>query len=262
MRTGHIIALANFAVACLTTVYPSLAQTGPKPPAQKIDERVRSMMDDMIAGYKAQTTLQEKVSFKFTSNVPEMTPEVIPIEFVLKIQKPNKLALAWSEKGKSGVVRKQIISDGATETDFNEDTNTYFQSKAPLGLPAAPAVLNVPEFELLFNGRDPFINLHIPSQLLKVGDPVKIGEFDCDVLIGTVTQPALNLTASLRLSIAKKDHLIRSMVFEGNGGTADKPIKFKYEALYTVTLLPVLTESDFSFTPPPGAKLQTNGKKP
>lgn len=254
IRIEHILA----SIFVSLTAIPSLAQNTPL----KIDERVRLLMDNMIAGYRSQVNLQEKVTFKFFTNVPEMTPELVPVEFTMKLQRPNKLALSWSEKGKNGIVKKQLISDGLIQTDFWEDSNIYTQTKAPSAIPAAPAVLNVPEFELLFNGRDPFINLRIPSQNLKVGDSAKYGDIDCDVLIGAVSQPALNLLATLKLGIGKKDHLIRGMVFEGNGGTPDKPIKFKYEAIYEVIVGPNLKDADFAFTPPPGAKIQSSLKKP
>ena len=128
-------------------------------------------------------------------------------------------------------------------------------------MPAPPTVLNVPEFDLLFNGRDPFTTLRIPSQYLKIGPAEKFNEVDCDVLIGTITQPAINLTATLRLGMGKKDHLIRGMVFEGAGVSEGKPIKFKYEAIYDLTLDPKISDSDFSFTPASGSKLLAAPKK-
>ena len=256
-----LIGVTLFALTAIAGI--AMAQNSPtqQPPVIKTDLRVRAMMDEMVNAYKAQTNLQEKVTFKFFANVPELIPENIPVEFNLKLQKPNKVNLSWTEKGKSGLVKKRLISDGIIQSDVYVDSNSYYQTKAPMALPAPPIVLNVPEFDLLFNGRDPFTTLRIPTQYLKIGESEKFNDVDCDVLIGTVSQPAINLTATLRLGMGKKDHLIRGMIFEGAGTSEGKAIKFKYEAIYDLTLSPNLTDSDFKFMPPPDSKLLTAPKK-
>jgi outer membrane lipoprotein-sorting protein len=248
------ILAALCAVAALALVIPASSQE------TKRDPKVQALFDQSVAAYKALTALQEKITFRYTTTLPELLPGAQPDTMELKAQKPNKIALAYSDKTSAGKITKhQVVSDGSNLWTWHGDTNAYTKMKAPPKFPTIPDILNVPELDLFLRGQDPFLKLPIPATLLTVGKPIKLGEIDVDVVEGKVSQTGVPITGTFRMFFGQKDHLVHGIVFEGGGldSRDGKQVSFKIEAVYlTVNPSPTLTDKDFSFTPPDGAKLE------
>jgi hypothetical protein len=241
--------------------------------APKPDPKVQALMDQVIAAYKALPAYHIKVTFKYLPDDPVFFGSGQPLSMELKLQKPNKLHLTYSERiyegkpeerltgkidpAKVKTVRHQIVSDGTSVYRFQGSTNTFTKSRAGSGFPDVPATLSLPELEVLLRASDPFKKTLVPANLLTLGKPVKVGDDDLDVIEGRIAEPGVAFVGRLRILLNQKDHTFRGVQFEGEGKDPrdGKPLTFKLEAAYDrVATSPAFAAADFTFTPPPGAR--------
>ena len=226
-----------------------------KPQPVKRDPMVESLFNQMKLAYRNLNTLHEKITFKFDVNVPGMIEDVLPVELELKIKQPNKLSLNYVLKNATGKLMKyQMVSDGENIYTYSADLNAYEKFDLKKTGIRIPSVLNTPDFDVLFRAIDPFQNLRIPSEKLKVGSPTKINDVDVDVATGLLDQGS-QLSATFLLAFGQKDHLVRGMSFKGGGEQNGKQIRFQFDANYDVVEPNAKVEdADFKFVAPQGAK--------
>jgi len=243
----------------------------------RVDPKARAVLDQMVAAYKGLTAFHEKMSFKASgSGANEIMENNSPHSLELRLQKPNKLWINQTERRMGKLTRRQVVSDGANLWRWEGESNTYSRSKAPdsfAGIPNLPD--DMPELDILFRGEDPLkkLNSDAGNVTVALGQPMKVGDVDVDVVEIKITPQDAPFSATIRFLIGQKDHLMRGLVFEGNGKNPATGQEMNFKAEMTNELVnpaPTFTAADFAFTPPPGAKPESSrsaappkpGKKP
>jgi hypothetical protein len=249
------------AAAALWLLWSVLAGSSVRAGAQepKPDPKAQALIEQMVTAYRDLPALYEKVTLTWAA-LPDATPTDggIPKSLELRWQKPNRFALSFVEEKAGKLVRHQAVSNGVTLWNWRSDTNVAAKDKAPAKLVASPVPqAGLPEVDILFAGKNPFAELP-PGATFAVGKPEKVGDMDLEVLEARITEKDVPFSGLLRIKIGQKDHLIRSMVFEGTGKDPDtnKDGSFKIEAVYELNLAPAFTPADFAFVPPAGAKIK------
>lgn len=251
MRLSYWIARISVLTAAVAVSLTAVAQE------PKRDPRVQALLDQSVAAYKAMPSYRAKTTFKYTPDNPDLFRQGQPLSMEIKVQRPNKLNLSYTEKGANGkLARHQIVSDGTNVFRWDSDTNAYTKTKAGNAFPDLPGSLSLPELDALLRAKDPFKELPVPANLLTVGTPVKVGDVDMDVVEGKISGPGLPFAGRLRMLFGQKDHTIRGVTFEGEGKDPrnGKPLSFRVEATSdAISTSPQFTQADFTFTPPAGS---------
>jgi outer membrane lipoprotein-sorting protein len=230
----------------------------------KPDPKAQALVDQMVTAYRDLPALHEKVTLTWTALPGAPAEGGTPKSLELRWQKPNRFALSYEEEKAGKPVRHQAVSNGVTLWQWRSDTNVAAKDKAPAKPVASPVPgAGLPEIGILFAGKNPFVELPLGATFA-VGKPEKLGELDLDVLEARIAEKDVPFSGILRVKLGQKDHLIRSMLFEGGGKDPDsnKDQSFKIEAVYEVNAAPTFTPADFAFTPPPGAKVKTPAAAP
>jgi outer membrane lipoprotein-sorting protein len=248
--------LAGLAVAlCLP-----LGAVAQDKPETKIDPKVKEAFDQAYKAYQGLTGLHEKIAVTASGSMEVFRQSVLD-SLEIRYQKPNKLWAQQTEKQKDGTLTRQlIVSDGITVWRWDGTTNTYTKKKAGATFKALGDLPNgTPETDALFLEKNPLENLgtNLPSIPVKMGQPTKVGDMDVDVVELTIQGPNVAASYSLKFLIGQKDHLFHGLLFGGsNKDEAGKDLRVDLKMDYTVVnTAPTFTAADFTFTPPPGAKL-------
>jgi len=223
----------------------------------KRDPKVQAVIDQTMAAYKALNAFHLKVTLKATGSTDMFVGAPDSVE--LRYQKPNKLSVTSATRGQVNALnRKQLVTDGVSVWSWSSTSNAYSKLKAPATLKNISTLSDdLPEYDLLLRDKDPFADIPGNSNALSLGQPAKIGDVDVDVLSAAITEAGVPFTLNIKIMIGQKDHLIHGMRFDGNGkDPAGKDTKFDVQMNYEiVNTSPTFTPADFTFTPPPGAKL-------
>jgi outer membrane lipoprotein-sorting protein len=232
----------------------------------KIDPKAKAILEEVTKTYKNLKAFHVKLSLKMKSNSTEPMAGQQFENVEIRLQKPNKIWASFTERAGDKATRRQIVSNGANLWEWKSSTNTYTKTKAPgrfaqiAGLPNA-----APEFEILYYERDPFAVFPGPEAPLKLAAPAKVGEIDVDVLEAILGQEGVPFTATIRMMFGQKDRLMRGMTFAGSGKNPmnNQEITVNLDLTYElINASPTFTPADFTFTPPPGAKLEGSGSAP
>jgi outer membrane lipoprotein-sorting protein len=223
----------------------------------KRDPKVQAVIDQAMAAYKGLNALHLKVSVKATGTTEMFVGAPDSVE--IKYQKPNKLHVLSATRGQGDVVnRREVVTDGVSVWTWNSGGNSYSKLKAPPAIKSISTLSDdLPEYDLLFKEKDPFLDIPGAAGALTLAPAAKLGDVDVDVLAATITEAGVPFTLNVKILIGQKDHLIHGMQFDGSGkDPAGKDTKFDLKMNYDiVNSSPTFAPADFTFTPPPGAKL-------
>lgn len=256
--TSRLTAVVTAAAAlCL----PALAQEGQT--EGKVDTKAQEAVKQMLAAYKNVSALHQVVTLK--GKLPEFMSSGLPERVEVKVQRPNKLSIVYSEKEGAKTVTYRIVSDGTNLWRWQSDTNVYSKEKAPKLLAEMPQFgTPTPELEIVIFGRDPFEGMPGPNGTMSLTRTEKRGEVECDVVETSLSEEGAGMSMNLNMLLAQKDRLLRGIRLAGKGKDPQgKDISFSFELSYDmVNLKPAFTAADFQFTPPAGSKPATNRLAP
>lgn len=229
----------------------------------KIDPKVDAVFKETVAAYKALTVLHEKVSMKVNTASPEIKKSMSgPEKVELRIQKPNRIYLDFTGTNSGRPVKTLLVCDGTSVWRWSGDSNTYTKIKAPATLAGIPGVSNdLPELDIIVRGKNPFNDMSGPggAMAFKVGEPMKVGDVDVDVLEASPGGDSAPFKMQIRMLVGRKDRLFHGLSVEGGGKNPVDQKDFSFDAKMNYDLVdaaPTFTAADFTFTPPPGAKLK------
>ncbi len=231
------------------------ASTGvPRDPASS------ALREKMVRGYRDLHSYREQVVQTQWAKTREDATQ-IRIDF--RFQKPNRFYLNVDYPGitTSGRWHLTYACDGKTLVLYNSAKNAFQRVKAPAKLDTLvlPGSLRGPEFLTLLRETDPIAELE-KDALVKYAASYESGaQGNVDVLKLDIQQE--NAARVLRYRLDPKDHLVRGFTLNitpdpGQSSPFLDPEKpSTVESIYsTVELNPRLNASDFTFTPPAGAK--------
>jgi hypothetical protein len=256
--TGRLMAVMTAAAALCV---PALAQE--RQAEGKIDAKAQEAVKQMLASYKNISALHEVVTLK--GNLPDYMSSGLPEKVEVKIQRPNKVSIVFSQKEGAKTVTYRIVSDGTNLWRWQSDTNVYSKEKAPKLLSEMPQVGNpTPEMEAILFGRNPFEGMPGPNGTMTLNKTEKRGEVEYDVMEASVSEEGAGMSFSLSMLLGQKDRLIRSIRLAGKGKDPQgKDTSFNFELSYDlVNAKPAFTAADFQFTPPAGSKPAGNRSTP
>jgi thiol-disulfide isomerase/thioredoxin len=210
--------------------------------AQTPDAEVQPLVAQVAAAYRNANAL----SFNM-----EMTQSTNVIKTKVVLQKPDKLA-ATIERGE---IVGHVVSDGTSVyTDSSKDKTTYIKQpftqfsdmittlgrSGGTGIGLLPILLTSPTAEKsMIPGT--------PSSLKKLAD-AKVGTDTCDVVEAVLT--GSGRSTRYLFSFGKQDHLLRQLTI----GPATDAKPTVVETYSNVNLTPLVSSTDFQYTPVAGAK--------
>jgi general secretion pathway protein G len=219
----------------------------------KPDPKLQAVLDQMTTAYKNINALHLKATMKIAGIVPEDIVDGMPENAELRLQRPNKIWLDNTQRHGQIAKRHLIVSDGENLWRWETGMNAFTITKAPANFNNMANMSDAfPEFELLFDGINPFEDL-IEEGAMKLGMPIKLNDIDVDVLEAMVPTPPFYTT--VKIMVGQKDHLVRGLTVYGKGKNPKTggDIDFKCEFVYSViNAAPTFTPADFVFAPPPG----------
>lgn len=230
------------------------------------DQKADALLAEMQATYKsAETMTATMTSTHITSKVSQGFPKVnYKKTQIYKMQKPGKISVVT--KTIKAIPAKSLdytmISDGKTTWEFKPATNEYVKDQEDASIDITPGLsLKVGFVEIVSQGDISILffkpNLFFPTaaeqkaQFTKVTSQYigtkKVGDVVCQVVVMTLTGPA-NIRRELYIG---PDKLIHREI------THTKFPSLESDNDVTITdikLDPPLTDADFTFVPPAGAK--------
>ena len=213
------------------------------PPTRSADysPEVQTLLHDVATAY------QNLSSFSMTFETVAKSPTVDrKFTTKLSVQKPTKLSAEIT----SGSARLRVVADGTNA--YADRSNQQNYTKAPVtklddalrivaasggsGLGLLPILLTSPQAEQRI--------IPIPNGAARILPEETVSNVVCVVLevTGTAVQPRY------RFLVGKQDHLLRRVTVE-----RPAPALPTTETYWDIDLNPVLKDSDFTYTPPPGA---------
>lgn len=219
----------------------------------------------MVQTYRSLRAFRETVVQRQWTDSPD---KATTINIELRFRRPNYVYLNvdYPRIGQPGRWHLTFACDGRSLTLYNSARNEFQRVKAPANLEDVrlPGALREPEITLLLKNSDPFAELE-KSAIVRYTSSfedftdVKQGPESFDVLTLDVRQDGAE--RQLRYHLDPKDHLLRGWTLAIRPDTGP-PSPFKESetaanvtAEYTqVEANPHLTDADFTFTPPVGAK--------
>jgi outer membrane lipoprotein-sorting protein len=240
---------------------PALAQEGQA--VGKVEAKAQESVKQVLASYKNISALHEVVTLK--GNLPDFMSSALPERVEIKIQRPNKLSIVFTQKEGAKKVTYRIVSDGTNLWQWQSDTNVYTKEKAPKLLSEMPQIGNLtPEMEAILFGRNPFEGMPGPNGTMTLNRTEKRGEVEYDVLEASVSEEGAGMSFSLSMLLGQKERLIHGVRLVGKGKDPQgKDISFNLELSYDlVNSKPSFTAADFQFTPPAGSKPATSRSAP
>lgn len=253
--------LTAVVIAAAALCVPALAQEGQA--VGKVDAKAQEAVKQMLASYKNISSLHQVVTLK--GKLPDFMSSALPERVEIKIQRPNKLSIAYSQKEGAKTVAYRIVSDGTNLWRWQSDTNVYTKEKAPKLLSEIPQFNNpTPELEIILFGRDPFEGMPGPNGTMTLNKTEKRGEVEYDLLETSLSEEGAGMSMNLNMLLGQKDRLLRGIRLSGKGKDPQgKDISFSFELSYDlVNAKPAFTAADFQFTPPAGSKPSTNRLAP
>ncbi len=229
------------------------------PSAAQVDPKAKAVLDEVSKAYKTIAALHEKVVFTTeTKNAPPDTVGQEPLSIEIKLQRPNKLFVDFQRKGPAGKpIRDLVVSDGNNLYRYTGQSHTQSKERAPsthIAIVKLPDV--TPECDLLFRAFDPFVLFNMGAKVT-LGAPEKIMDLDVDVVMINMDPGMAQGSATMKVLIGQKDHLLRSIQYDvtAKDPMSGKDVVYKVTMKYeTVNAAPTFADADFKFSPPAGAK--------
>jgi outer membrane lipoprotein-sorting protein len=244
-----------------------------------VDARARSAIERMHAAYKSLDALHVKVTWtaRYSGDMsrddfPLPGPEVLEI----RMQRPNRFYMEASAKGDNGTpTRYLIVSDGTNLWHWRSAPNTYTQVAAPATLADMPRLLpddaigtfdgltwtndSIMEWDLLVDDVGLAKELAESGWAVTLGAPEKIGNTAVDVvrLKAPTDSPWIPFAVQDTYYLSASSHLLQGCLMTAHGKNPEtgKDFSVTMRAVYDVhETQPRFTATDFTFTPPPGAK--------
>jgi outer membrane lipoprotein-sorting protein len=234
----------------------SAAQSGNDPAAI-------ALRDKLVRAYHDLRSFHEKVIQKQWKTAPE---QAITIEIEMRYRSPNRLYLNvdYPQVGAEGRWHLTLACDGKTLTLYNSAKNEFQRVKAPSRLDrlVLPTSLRGPEFDLILRDINPFSDLE-KQAAVRYSEAFELsGSHGLHLLKLDLQQGGARRALLYRLD--PNDHLLRGLKLSILPDTTDpdpflEPEKAAtVEAEYTlVERNPRLSNADFAFTPPAGAREST-----
>jgi outer membrane lipoprotein-sorting protein len=255
----------------------ALAVAGAPRAGAHSQDAARAAHERMLAAYKSIDALHVKAVWtaRYSGGMSrDDFPLPGPEEIEVRMQRPNRIRLSASAKG-GRPPRYLIVSDGTTLSYWRSGDNTFVQAPAPATFAEMPRVLpeyaigtfdgttweadSILEWDLLSGDTEPITRLTETGLTATLGAREKIGDAIVDVLRLTTppASPMMPLASEVTYYLDATTGLIRRYRMNTRGKHPDNGRDFAVtmEAAYTVHVtLPRFTDSDFAFTPPPGAR--------
>ncbi|MGI4790775.1 MAG: DUF2092 domain-containing protein [Janthinobacterium lividum] len=217
------------------------------PPAAVIDPHVSVLFDQAIAAHQALKALSATIAVTSSGIGPEVSQTI-----TLSFQKPNEVRIAVS--GAAGPI-VQLVSNGKMLIIYSVHDKKYRVQPVPAGANIIPAVL-IQARGLLprLIGQPEALGelLAQPGVSVSLGTAQTVGSVPTDTVNAVLPAPD-GSSLQLTFAIGTSDHLIRrvsqSATVTRNGATQTF---LHTETITSLVTAPVLTASDFVFTPPPG----------
>src|SRR5258708_8215696 len=225
--------------------------------APKRDAKVQATIDQMALAYRALRSVHIKMVMKPTVSDPGFLKTYSgPESMEIKLQRPNKISLEQWRIAGGQRTHSMIVCDGVNLWKWESGIGTVAREKAPESISDIKTVPNdLPEMDVLLRNKDPFVDFtmggaEIP---LTMGASAKFGDADAESIEAKIPTEGSPISGVLRVRIGQKDHLVRSLSFEGGGKDpkTGKDVTFKFEMTYPIlNPSPVFTQADFKFVPP------------
>lgn len=263
--------VAALAVAVMLCGVPaSSQQTGADPRAHAALERMREAYNSLDAFHIKVTWTARYAGGMSRDDFPLPGPDVLE----LRMQRPNRFFMSASAAGDRKPSRYLIVSDGTTLWYWRGATNTYTQTRAPETLAGMVSLLppdaigtfdgttwtadSIMEWDLLVTGIEPMTRLAESGLAITLGAPAKVDGVPVNVV--QLEPPAgspVPFTTQVTLHLSAANHLIRGyrLVSRGKHPETGRDFSVSMQASYDLhETQPRFSPSDFTFTPPAGAK--------
>ena len=271
--TGTLYRPAAVAIAALVCTVGVRSQDG------GVDARALSALEQMRAAYLSADALHIRVTWTARyEGIPSYEAPLGPDVFELRMQRPNKFYMEASSTRGERPSRYVIVSDGTDLWYWRSVPNTYIQVAAPATLRDLPALLpedaigtfdgltwtndDISEWDLLVDDDD--VDQSGPPDddgiAITLGTPTKIGSTAVDVVKMTSRPASSQMPFEFEQTyyLSASTHLIQGSLLIDRGiyDVTGKPFRITKRAVYDVLEThPRFTAVDFTFTPPPGAKI-------